>query len=91
MGLIIRKMKSTPVTSCTLIHRHGDGTDLLLLEMSQLVEEAIQHVRELLNTFATYVVTKYVCVLSFLLPLQTTLQLIHFFFVLGIIHCFGLS
>jgi hypothetical protein len=60
MGLIIHKKKFTAVTSCTLIHGQVDGTDPLHLEMLQLVEEAIQHVRKLLNTFATNIVTKYV-------------------------------
>lgn len=43
MDLTIRKKKFTAVTSCTLKHKQGDGTDLLHLEMFQLVEEAIQH------------------------------------------------
>lgn len=64
MDLIIRKKKFTAVTSCTLKHEQGDGTDLLHLEMFQLVEEAIQHVRKLLNTFAASTVTEYVYCLS---------------------------
>jgi hypothetical protein len=61
MDHIIRKKKFTAVTSCTLIHRKAGGTDPLHLEIFHLVEEAIQHVSKLLNTFATNVViTKYV-------------------------------
>jgi hypothetical protein len=60
MDLFIHKKKFTAVASCTLIHRQVDGTDPLHLEMFQLVEEAIRHVRKLLNTFSTSIIKEYV-------------------------------
>lgn len=61
MDLITHKKKFTVVTSCTLTLIQAGGTGLLHLEISQLVEEATQHVSMVFDTFAASSIIEFVC------------------------------